>query len=122
MRRPAILRRAWKRLRPDRIDVELDVVEQLILGHLLRFETGLQQDLRDTVLISRRTANEMQVRLSLIRLESLRLIEREHDEPAQDAGAPPPGAGGRRYRITRDGKRLRRVIPLEPGASIQTHV
>ncbi|MXY79853.1 MAG: hypothetical protein F4Y94_09245 [Chloroflexi bacterium] len=122
MRRPAILRRAWKRLRPDRIDVELDVVEQLILGHLLRFETGLQQDLRDTVLISRRTANEVQVRLSLIRLESLRLIEREPDDPEQIDGGVRPGAGGRRYRITRDGKRLRRVIPLEPGASIQTHV
>ena len=122
MRPTALLRRAWKRLRPDRIDVELDVVEQLILGHLLRFETGLQQDLRDYVLMSRRTANEMQVRLSLIRLESLRLIEQEREDPEQRAQGIRPGAGGRRYRITRDGKRLRRVIPLEPGASIQTHV
>ena len=122
MRQPDLLRRAWKWLRPDRIDVELDVVEQLILVHLLRFGSGLQQDLRDEVLLSRRTANEMQVRLSLIRLESLRLIEREPEEPEQDGGTARPGIGGRRYRITRDGKRLRRAIPADPRSAIQTHV
>ena len=122
MRTPALLRRAWKRLRPDRIELELDVVEQLILSHLLRFETGLQQDLRDYVLISRRTANEMQVRLSLVRLESLRLIEREPEDPEGSAGTARPGAGGRRYRITRDGKRLRHAIPADPRSSIQTRV
>ena len=122
MRTPALLRRAWKRLRSDRIELELDVVEQLILSHLLRFETGLQQDLRDEVLISRRTANEMQVRLSLIRLESLRLIERAPEDPEGSAGTARPGAGGRRYRITRDGKRLRRAIPADPRSAIQTRV
>jgi hypothetical protein len=122
MRSLARLRRAWKRLRPDPIDVELDVVEQLIMVHLLRFGSGLQQDLRDHVLLSRRTANEMQVRLSLIRLESLRLIERDPEDPELGGGTARPGAGGRRYRITRDGKRLRRVIPADPRSAIQTHV
>lgn len=122
MRRPALLRRAWKRLRPDRIEVELDVVEQLILVHLLRVDSAMMQDLRDGVLAGRRTANPMQVRLSLVRLESLRLIERVPDGLGEGERPDSGGSGGRRYRITRDGKRLRRVIPLDPRSAIQTHV
>ena len=126
MRRPALLRRLLgrlrKRLRPDRIDVELDVIEQLILVYLLRFDVALMQDLRDEVLAARRTANEMQVRLSLVRLESLRLIERVPDGPGEGERPDRGGSGGRRYRITRDGKRLRRVIPRDPRSAIQTYV
>ena len=122
MRRPALLRRAWKRLRPDRIEVELDVVEQLILVHLLRVDSAIMQDLRDAVLAARRTANAMQVRLSLVRLESLRLIERVPEGLGEGQRPDSGGSGGRRYRITRDGKRLRRVIPVDPRSAIQTHV
>ena len=126
MRRPALLRRLLgrlrKRLRPDRIEVELDVIEQLILVYLLRFDIALMQDLRDEVLAARRTANEMQVRLSLVRLESLRLIERVPDGQGEGERPGSGGSGGRRYQITRDGKRLRRVIPRDPRSAIQTHV
>ena len=126
MQRPALLRRLlgrlWKRLRPDRIEVELDVIEQLILVHLLRVDSVMMQDLRDAVLATRRTANPMQVRLSLVRLESLRLIERVPDGPGEAERPDSGGSGGRRYRITRDGKRLRRVIPSEPRSAIQTRV
>ena len=122
MRTRALLRRAWKRLRPDRIEVELDVVEQLILVHLLRVDSAIMQDLRDAVLAARRTANAMQVRLSLVRLESLRLIERVPEGLGEGQRPDSGGSGGRRYRITRDGKRLRRVIPLDPRSAIQTHV
>lgn len=116
---PAPLRRLWKRLHPDPIEVDLDVVEQLVLGHLIRVDSALAQDLREHVLAFRRTANETQVRLSLVRLESLRLIERLPD----DSESPEPTApGGRRYRITRDGKRLKVVIPAQPRSSIRTHV
>ena len=116
---PTPLRRLWKRLHPDRIEVDLDVVEQLVLGHLIRSNSALAQDLREHVLAFRRTANEMQVRLSLVRLESLHLIERVPD----GAEAPEPTAPGRRrYRNTRDGKRLKVVIPAQPRSSIQTHV
>ena len=122
MRRPALLRRVWKRLRSDRIEVELDVVEQLILVYLLRFDIALMQDLRDEVLAARRTANEMQVRLSLVRLESLRLIERVPEGLGEGERPGGEGSGGRRYRITRDGKRLRHAIPRDPRSAIQTHV
>ena len=126
MQRLALLRRLlgrlWKRLRPDRIEVELDVIEQLILVHLLRVDSAMMQDLRDAVLATRRTANPMQVRLSLVRLESLRLIERVPDGPGEGERPDSGGSGGRRYRITRDGKRLRRVIPSDPRSAIQTRV
>ena len=122
MQQPALLLRVWKRLRPDRIEVELDVIEQLILVHLLRVDSAMMQDLRDGVLAGRRTANPMQVRLSLVRLESLRLIERVPDGQGEGERPDSGGSGGRRYQITRDGKRLRRVIPLDPRSAIQTHV
>ena len=126
MQRLALLRRLlgrlWKRLRPDRIEVELDVIEQLILVHLLRVDSAMMQDLRDGVLAGRRTANPMQIRLSLVRLESLHLIERVPDGQGEGERPGSGGSGGRRYRITRDGKRLRRVIPRDPRSAIQTHV
>ena len=119
---PTPLRRLWKRLHPDRIGVDLDVVEQLVLGHLIRSNSALAQDLREHVLAFRRTANELQVRLSLVRLESLHLIERVPDDSHADEPPETTAPGGRRYRITRDGKRLKVVIPAQPRSSIQTHV
>lgn len=121
MRIGASLSGLRKRLRPERIEVDLDVVEQLVLGHLIRFRTGLAQDLRDHVLEQRRTANAQQVRLSLIRLQSLRLIERFPDEGESD-DTEPGSPWGERWRITRDGKRLRVVIPAQPRSAIRTHV
>lgn len=110
-----------RRLRPERIEVDVDVVEQLVLGHLIRFDTSLAQDLRDYVLEYRHTANAQQVRLSLIRLQSLRLIDRVPDEGDSEetaTGSP----WGQRWRITRDGKRLRVVIAAQPRSAIRTHV
>jgi hypothetical protein len=95
--------------------VDLDVVEQLVIGMLLGAESALAQDLRDHVLMHRRTANAQQVQLSLVRLKSLRLIE----EVDADPGRP---VNGRRYRISRDGKRLRVVIAAQPRSSIRTHL
>ncbi len=121
LRLPSMGRRVRERLRPDPIRVALDVVEQLIVGELLRLKTAMAQDLRDRVLADRPTANAQQVRLSLIRLESLRLLEgKEGAEP--DAGLRVTSGGGRRYRLMRDGARLRAVIPREPRSSIPTHL
>lgn len=53
--------------------------------------------------------------------ERLRLLEgKEGAEP--DAESRVTSGGGRRYRLTRDGARLRAVIPREPRSSIQTHL
>lgn len=106
--------------RHEPINVELDVVEQWMLLHLLRFERASSSDLRDVVLTNRRTASEQQVRLSLIRLNSLRLIEME---TAPTLPVPSDGAGqDRMYRITKDGKRLRVAIQSPPRSSIQTYL
>ena len=64
----------WRRLQPERIEIELDVVEQIMLNHLIRYGTAPALDLMQEVISTRPTANEQQVRLSLIRLDSLRLI------------------------------------------------
>ena len=89
-----------------------------MLLHLLRFERASSSDLRDVVLTNRRTASEQQVRLSLIRLNSLRLIEME---TAPMLPVPAGGAGQDcMYRITKDGKRLRVAIQSPPRSSIQT--
>lgn len=107
------------RRRREPIDIELDVVEQLILLHLRRFKAAYALDLRDEVLATRRTAAEQQVRLSLIRLESLRLIQRD-DTVAPDLDTAHDR--GRRYAITSDGRRLARILPTPPRSSIQTHL
>ena len=101
--------------RHEPINIELDVVEQWMLLHLLRFEQASTSDLREVVLTNRRTASEQQVRLSLIRLNSLRLIAMDTTPtlaPGQD----------RVYRITKDGKRLRVAIQVPPRSSIQTYL
>ena len=118
---PPVLTRLRKRLRRDRIEVDLDVVEQLVIGRLLRVKSALAQDLRDHVLAQRATANAQQVSLSLVRLQSLRLIQRVDPAPGSDEPTDPP-PNGRRYRITGDGKRLRVVIPAEPRSTIHTRV
>ena len=106
--------------RREPINIELDVVEQWMLLHLLRFERASSSDLRDVVLANRQTASEQQVRLSVIRLNSLRLIAME-TEPS----LPVPAANAiqdRMYRITKDGKRLRVAIQTPPRSSIQTYL
>lgn len=115
------LRRLRGRLRRERIEVDLDVVEQLVIGHLLRFDSALAQDLRDHVLAQRGTATAQQVQLSLIRLQSLRLIELAEPAPGEGEAAEIP-PNGRRYRITRDGKRLRVVIAAQPRSAIRTRL
>lgn len=108
------VRRLLRRREP--IQIELDVAEQLILQHLIRFQQAPALDLMQAVQNVRATANEQQVRLSLIRLESLRLIERAASEglTADDRG--------RGYLITTDGKRLRRVLQPTPNARLQTYL
>ncbi len=101
--------------RHEPINIELDVVEQWMLLHLLRFEQASASDLRDVVLTNRRTASEQQVRLSLIRLNSLRLIAMD-TTPTLESGQD------RVYRITKDGKRLRVAIQVPPRSSIQTYL
>lgn len=108
------LRAALKqRLRPEPIEIELDVVEQLIVQHLLLVEQASFDELVDAVLVSRPTANQQQVRLSLIRFESFRLINRilhPELEPGKQMS----------FTLTADGRRLKAVIPPVPRSRIQT--
>ena len=102
-----------QRLRPDPIEVELDVVEQLIIQHLLRVEQASFAELADAVLGARPTADQQQVRLSLIRFESFRLVQRilhPELEPGKQMS----------FTLTADGRRLKRVIPDQPRSRIQT--
>ncbi|MCY3569208.1 MAG: hypothetical protein OXH38_11305 [Chloroflexi bacterium] len=102
-----------QRLRPEPIEIELDVVEQLIVQHLLLVEQASFEELVDAVLVSRPTANQQQVRLSLIRFESFRLINRilhPELEPGKQMS----------FTLTADGLRLRAVIPAVPRSRIQT--
>ncbi len=108
------LRAALKRrLRPEPIEVELDVVEQLIIQHLLLVEQASFDELCDAVLFARPTANQQQVRLSLIRFESFRLIQRIL-HPDLESGEQMS------FTLTADGRRLRTVIPAQPRSRIQT--
>ena len=106
------------RLRPARrepIEIELDVVEQLIVLHLLRVQQAPFDDLIEAVLAERPTANAQQVRLSLIRFESLRLATRllhPEEEPGKQMS----------FTLTDDGRRLRKVIQAEPRSSLQTYL
>jgi hypothetical protein len=109
-------RRWWTRRRHERIEIELDVVEQIMLNHLIRHGTAPALDLMQEVISTRPTANEEQVRLSLIRLNSLRLIAMDTTPELSSDDR------GRRYAITKDGKRLRRVLQSSPDARIQTYL
>lgn len=108
----------WRRwfARREPIQIELDAVEQVILHHLIRFGRAPALDLLQEAQDARPTANEQQVRLSLIRLESLRLIERE---ASAELTADQRGRG---YAITADGKRLRKVLQPTPNARIQIYL
>ena len=119
----ATLRRRWgqlrswvkRRLRPEPIRIELDVVEQLIVQHLLLVEQASFEELVNAVLAARSTATQQQVRLSLIRFESLRLAARllhPELEPGRQMS----------FVLTEDGKRLRQVIPAQPRSSLQTYL
>ncbi len=112
--RIASLRASLKqRLRPEPIEIELDVVEQLIVQHLLRVEQASFDELVEAVLAARPTANQQQVRLSLIRFESFRLLQRilhPELEPGKQMS----------FTLTPDGRRLKAVIPAQPRSRIQT--
>lgn len=102
-----------QRLRPEPIEIELDVVEQLIVQHLLRVEQASFDELVDAVLVARPTAEQQQVRLSLIRFESMRLCQRllhPELEPGKQMS----------FTLTADGRRLKAVIPSVPRSRIQT--
>ncbi len=89
------------------------MVEQLIVQHLLRVEQASFEALVDAVLTARPTANQQQVRLSLIRFESMRLLQRllhPELEPGQQMS----------FTLTTDGRRLKAVIPAAPRSRIQT--
>ena len=106
----------WRRSRREPIEIELDVVEQIMLLHLIQYQTAPALDLMQEVIGTRPTASEQQVRLSLIRLNSLRLIEMDTTPELSADGR------GRRYAITKDGKRLRRVLQGKPTSRIQTYL
>ena len=112
-------RAAWKRVRrrsrPEPIRIELDVVEQLIVQHLLRVEQASFEELVDTVVAERYTADAQQVRLSLIRFESFRLVQRLL-HPELDPGRQMS------FTLTADGRRLGKVIPAEPRSKLQTYL
>ncbi len=102
-----------QRFRPEPIEIELDVVEQLIVQHLLLVEQAPFDELVSAVLAARPTANAQQVRLSLIRFESFRLIQRllhPEAEPGEQMS----------FTLTADGRRLQQVIPAQPRSRIQT--
>ena len=102
-----------RRIRPEPIEIELDVVEQLIVQHLLLVEQASFDELVEAVLAARPTANQQQVRLSLIRFESFRLINRilhPELEPGKQMS----------FNLTADGRRLKTVIPAQPRSRIQT--
>ena len=102
-----------RRLRPEPIEIELDVVEQLIVQHLLRVEQAPFDELVEAVLVARPTADQQQVRLSLIRFESMRLAQRilhPELEPGKQMS----------FTLTSDGRRLKAVIPPIPRSRIQT--
>ena len=102
-----------RRIRPEPIEIELDVVEQLIVQHLLLVEQASFDELAEAVLAARPTANQQQVRLSLIRFESFRLINRilhPELEPGKQMS----------FNLTADGRRLKAVIPAQPRSRIQT--
>lgn len=105
--------RLKQRLRPEPIEIELDVVEQLIVQHLLRFEQATFDELTAAVLSGRPTADQQQVRLSLIRFESMRLLQRLL-HPEMEAGKQMS------FTLTADGRRLRKVIPAVPQSRLQT--
>ena len=107
--------RLKRRLRPEPIRIELDVVEQLIVQHLLLVEQASFEELVEAVLAIRSTANAQQVRLSLIRFESLRLATRLL-HPELERGKQMS------FVLTEDGKRLRKVIPAQPRSSLQTYL
>ena len=102
------------------LHVDLDVVEQLIPLHMTRFKFSMAQYFRDEVLTQRRTANAQQVQLALFRLVSVGLIERAPDPDSSLENDDPPS--GRRYRLTRQGKRLRRIIPTPRRSAILTNL
>ena len=109
------LARLKRRLRPEPIRIELDVVEQLIVQHLLLVEQASFEELVEAVLAARSTANAQQVRLSLIRFESLRLATRLL-HPELERGKQMS------FVLTEDGKRLHKVIPPQPRSSLQTYL
>ena len=105
--------RLRRRLRPEPIRIELDVVEQLIVRHLLLVEQASYDQLIEAVMFARPTATAQQVRLSLIRFESLRLATRLL-HPEMERGKQMS------FVLTPDGRRLQKVIPAEPRSSLQT--
>ena len=106
----------WRRRRREPIQIELDVVEQIMLNYLIQYKTAPALDLMQEVIVARPTATEQQVRLSLIRLDSLRLIEMDTTPELSADGR------GRRYVITKDGKRLRGVLQHTPTARLQVYL
>ena len=106
--------------RRDPIRIELDPAEQWIVLHLARVGQASATDLRDVVRLERPLTTEEQVRLSLVRFESLRLVERVADP---SPGVPQSTASrGRVYRLSADGRRVRRAIPPDPRSSIETNI
>ena len=85
-----------------------------MLRLLIRFKSAATLDLIQEAMNENAMVTDDQVRLSLIRLESLRLISRDGSEPDQ-------GDRGGRHRITRDGRRLKPVLQRTPTARIQIY-
>lgn len=112
--------RLWRRLRPTPLRVELDVVEQWMLLLLFRSVEAPANVLAEEARTQRRTATEAQIRVALMRLESLGLTARV----SRPAGGGPDVSttAARFYRLTSRGRRLRRVVPAEPRSGLRVHL
>ena len=101
------------RVRPERIVVVLDVVEQIILLHLYRTGEALEVDIRAVVDAAGRVLLPGQVRVALLRMESMGLIVRTSGDA--EGSAP-------RFQATARGRRLRKAIRVPAQSAIITRV
>ncbi len=86
--------------------VELNLVDQLALSFLLKFEAGKVDDIYADASVTRPLVSRADLVVSLRRMSEIGLIEL-----LSPSGGPP---GERVYRITKRGKKLRGIIPIEP--------
>ncbi len=111
----AIISKWLSRLRKETPPpVELNLVDQLALSFLLRFDTGKVDDVYANALAIRPLVTRAELVVSLRRLSEIGIIEL-----LISVGGPP---GERVYKITKRGKKLRGIIPVEPRSAMDVWV
>lgn len=93
--------------------VGLNLVDQLALSFLLKFERGKVDDIYVDASATRPTSRA-ELLVSLTRMSEIGLIER-----LSPSGGPP---GERIYGISKRGKKLRGIIPVEPKSAMDVWV